>query len=319
VFHLSPFFDKITDNQRQGRLVFDIYRKETSKMKMLTTLATAVLMTCGAFAATPLQDKIAKSYQIKKLDKWCGYDRAVIDFKGYEAWVVEPKISAAYGKPWTWTMQWATAFPDRTGAPDMLARGWHHATIITFQHRMDEKGIAVSRDFQKYLVDELGFNEKASLIGMSWGGFFSIRYSNAHPECIRSIYLDAPLLNFSKFGKAVSKEEALKRLGPWGKNPPADGNWNTDPRMPVNMASSIAKAKLPVLLIYGGADKVVEPDENCELFLKRFKEAGGDIIVNRRALFGHHPHGLDPTKTSQIYDFFLKHAPVAPKKADSKN
>jgi dienelactone hydrolase len=285
-------------------------------MKMLLTLASALLMACSVFAATPLQDKIAKTYKITRTDKWQGYDRAVIDFKGYEAWVVEPKVAPAYGKPWTWTMQWATAFPDRTGAPDMLARGWHHATIITFQHRMDEKGLAISREFQKYLVEELGFNEKASLIGMSWGGFFSTRYANTYPECVRSIYLDAPLLNFAKFGKASSKEAAVKRIGSWGENPPED--WNTDPRMPVNMAASLAKAKIPILLIYGGSDKVVERFENCERFLQRFKEAGGDIIVNNRKLFGHHPHGLDPTNTAQIYEFFLKHGPVAPAPTNSK-
>lgn len=288
-------------------------------MKIPMLFVSAALMAFGAFAATPLQDKIAKTYKIRTLDKWCGYDRAIIDFKGYEAWIVEPKVSAAYAKPWTWTMQWATAFPDRTGAPDMLARGWHHATIVTYKHRMDEEGIAVSREFQKYLVEGLGFNPKASLIGMSWGGFFSIRYANAHPECIRSIYLDAPLMNFNAFGKAKSKEEIVKRIGPWGQNPPADGNWSADPRMPVNMAESIAKAKLPVLLIYGGADKVVIPEENCELFIKRFKQAGGDIIVNNRPLFGHHPHGLDPTNTAQIYKFFLKHGPVAPKTDNAKS
>ena len=31
---------------------------------------------------------------------------------------------------------------------------------------------------------------------MSWGGFFSVRYAAAFPDCVARIYLDAPLLTF---------------------------------------------------------------------------------------------------------------------------
>ena len=256
-------------------------------------------------AQSDLAEKISAKKQVLRRDTWYGYRRTVFDFEGHEAWVVSPKCEPASGLPWTWTMQWAEAYVDRTGVLDLLAKGWHHVTIDTFRHRMDEEGLRVSRAFQKFLVDELGFAPKACLVGMSWGGFFSTRYAAAFPECVGKIYLDAPLMNFDGFAKVGgTPTENAAQIGPWANMPPADGNWSADPRMPVNMTDPLAKAGIPILLLYGGQDATVPPSRNCELFAERFKAAGGKIDIHHRALYGHHPHGEDPDKTSSIVSFF---------------
>ena len=92
-------------------------------------------------------------------------------------------------------------------------------------------------------------------------------------------------------------------IGPWAENPPE--NWIDDPRMPINLAKPIADAKIPVLLAYGGADDVLEPSLNSEIFIPRFKAAGGDIQVIYRQAYGHHPHGFEESETT-IKDFFEK-------------
>ena len=167
---------------------------------------TAKWMTAGKQGATDyaigdVAQKIAATKKVLRSDTWYGYKRTVFDFEGHEAWVVSPKCEPAVGLPWTWTMQWAEAYVDRTGVLDLLAKGWHHVTIETFQHRMDEEGLRISRAFQKFLVEEIGFAPKACLVGMSWGGFFSTRYAATFPECVGKIYLDAPLMNFDGFAK----------------------------------------------------------------------------------------------------------------------
>ena len=73
--------------------------------------------------------------------------------------------------------------------------------------------------------------------------------------------------------------------------------------MPVNFAEKLAAAKIPLLLIYGASDDVVIPKYNCEMFIPRFKKAGGDIKVIRRGMYGHHPHGVD-AGDSTIIEFF---------------
>lgn len=255
-----------------------------------------------------LKRRLVKKFKTVREDTWYGYPRYSFNFNGCSAWIVEPRIASAKDNPWTWTMQWADAFVRRQGVLEMLARGWHHVTIDTFYHRMDENGLRVSRDFQRFLVEELGFSPKANLIGMSWGGFFSIRYANAFPDCVRRIYLDAPLLNFAGFPSACGKGGNLcDIIGSWGKSAPAEARlWTEDGRMPVNMASSVAKAKIPILLLYGAKDDVVLPKLNCELFARRFKEAGGELSIERRDTFKHHPHGLEGDELLRIVDFFSR-------------
>ncbi len=255
-------------------------------------------------------DEIAKSCTVKARDKWCGYDRTVFVFDGEEAWVVEPK-SAAPGKPWSWTMEWPTAFVNRTGAPALLAAGYHHVTLRPgfydkkgkFKTRpgsMQDVRVARSRAFQKFLVEKLGFAPKCNLIGMSWGGFYSVRYASAHPDCIAHIYLDAPLLDFTTL-KGWGKINAGWKS--YGIKDPAYVGAN-DPRQPVNCAAPIAKAGVPILLLYGGKDVVVPCNKNAELFAKRFKELGGKIIVEKRPAYGHHPHGLEVGEQQRFVDFF---------------
>ena len=242
-----------------------------------------------------LRAKIAKSCKITGEDMWYGYRRTKFEFKGRKAWVVEPSCTPKKGIPWTWTMQWAEAFVDRTGVPDLLAKGYHHVTLDVFDTRMDENGLKACAEFQDFLVKELGFVKKCNLIGMSWGGFFSTRYAAAYPQNVRRIYLDAPLLNFDGFN--------VMSIGPWANSAPADGKWTNDPRMPVNLAPQIVKGDIPVLLLYGGQDQTVPPASNAELFAARFKAAGGRIDVEKRGGFGHHPHGVDPNKTARIVNF----------------
>lgn len=264
---------------------------------------------CFLPRASGLREKIAAAHKIVREDEWHGYGRIVFRFEGHEAWVVEPKEGPALGRPWTWTMQWADAFVDRTGVLDLLARGWRHVHIDTFDRRMDEEGLRVSHAFQRFLVEALGFAPKANLVGMSWGGFFSVRYAARFPECVARIYLDAPLLNFDGFahlGSAQTPTEAAACIGPWVSMPPQGGDWSSDPRMPVNMAEALAASRIPILLLYGGQDATVPPARNCEPFAERFQAACGEIEVIRRDLFGHHPHGLDPDKTSTISGFFAK-------------
>ena len=262
----------------------------------------AALVAAQMVQAGSLTERIAKDCKVLGTDMFAGGERTRFEFEGCEAWVVEPPagVAVAEGCPWTWTMQWATAFVSRTPVSKLLAKGWRHVTIMTFQHRMDEKGLEISRKFQDYLVGTLGFAPKACLIGMSWGGFFSTRYAKFNPGRVKAIYYDCPLMNFEKGGYTNGKGE-----GPWTQRVPAEG-WTSSPEMPVNMAGAIVSQDIPVLLLYGGADNVVPPAQNCELFIPRYKWLGGeDLTVVKRGAYGHHPHGVEESDAS-IADFFVK-------------
>lgn len=285
------------------------------KIIFMTAVAAAILFAgagataqehgCGGCAGTgtcataSLKTAIAGSHKITGEDEWHGFRRIKFEFEGMTGWVVEPWVKAADGMPWTWTMQWADAFVDRTGVLDLLREGYHHVTLEAFETRCADQFLPTFAAFQKFLVDELGFAPKANLVGMSWGGFYSVRYASTYPGNVRKVYLDAPLLTFGNWGSADKST-----IGIWDSCRPDGDDWTDDPRMPLNMAEKLAASGIPVLLLYGGHDQTVNPDLNCRPFIERFKAAGGKITVKERALYGHHPHGEDPDKTSTITDFF---------------
>ena len=255
-----------------------------------------------------LGDEIAAMCEVMRRDMWHGYSRTVFAFDGEEAWVVEPK-SGASGRPWCWTMEWPDVFAKRTASLALLAKGYCFVTLRPGEYRngkfvskpgnMTDARVERSRAFQRFLVERLGFAPKANLIGMSWGGFYSVRYAAAYPEAVRRIYLDAPLLDFSTLnGWNLDKVRATYGIA----NPNYCGA--DDPRQPVNLATPIAKAGIPIFLLYGGKDRVVPPKRNCELFVERFRAAGGTISIERRDDFAHHPHGLEVDEQQRFVDFF---------------
>ena len=253
---------------------------------------------------TPLMRRlVADGHSIHTSDLWGGGHRVIFDFNGRKGWLVEPLGPVAAGRPWVWTMQWMGAYLERTGAPALVSRGWHHAHLAAFDTRASDEGLRALADFQRYLT-VLGLAPKANLIGMSWGGFYSVRYAAAYPQNVAKVYLDAPLLCFKDFRPSEAPDEKAKRLGPWATALPPDGDWWTDPRMPVNMAETLARAKMPVFLRYGAADATCVPSRNCEPFAERFKAAGGELTVHKDNMYGHHPHGFEPAALQEILSFF---------------
>ena len=77
-----------------------------------------------------------------------------------------------------------------------------------------------------------------------------------------------------------------------------------DPYQSVNRAAPIAQAGIPMLILYGGQDDVVPPEKNCMKFAAAFEKAGGDLMIERRAKYGHHPHGVEPAEVQRLVNFF---------------
>ena len=279
---------------RGGRLTDDVWREVTGKTA--AELGAEWKATEGRLGS--LESRIAAEHKILASDSWGGGHRVIFEFEGHRAWLVEPKQPRS-GRPWVWTMQWMGAYLNRSGIPQLMERGFCHVHLEAFDTKADEAGLGLLARYQEYLVGKLGLAPKANLLGMSWGGFYSIRYAAAHPRNVARIMLDAPLLNFSGFAETRQAE-----ICSWARNPPKDGNWSTDPRMPVNQAGAIAEAGIPVYLLYGGSDSIVVPKLNCELFAERFKAAGGNLRAECRGLYGHHPHGFEHEDLDKAIRFY---------------
>ena len=256
-------------------------------------------------------DRIAAKCKVTDRNTLQGFPRTVFEFEGCEAWVVEPEKPAA-GAPWVWCMEWPTAFQDRTGVKALLEAGYRWVTFnpasggrtrVVAGNQNDEM-VARRNRFQKFLVAELGLEPKCGLIGMSWGGFYSVRYASTYPECVKAMFLDAPLLDFSTLAKF--KENGWKQLQAYYPQITSDYVGADDPLQPVAAARAerIAKAGIPVWIIYGAADTVVPAESNCLRFAAAYEKAGGHLRLWRDNLRGHHPHGMEPGEGRAFVNFF---------------
>ena len=283
---------------------------------MKTGLAIAAALTVfGSLAlnAGPDGDRIAAKCKVVSRDSMQGFERIQFEFEGCLAWVVEP-VKPAPGSPWVWCMEWPTAFQANTGVKEVLEAGYRWVTFNPAYGRdkkphagnQNDEMIARRNRFQKFLVSELGLEEKCCLVGMSWGGFYSVRYASEHPECVKAMYLDAPLLDFSTL--SWFKKTAWKQLQEFYPHVTQDYVGADDPMQSVSPARAerIAKAKIPVLLIYGAVDTVVPAESNCLRFAEAFEKAGGHLRLWRDNLRGHHPHGLEPGSGAVFVNFFNK-------------
>lgn len=280
------------------------------KMKSIVALILSVAGV-SAVLAGPDADRIAAKCKVLSRDRMQGFDRIRFEFEGCMAWVVEP-AKPAEKSPWVWCMEWPTAFQNRTGVKELLsagyrwvafnpAFGWNKKPVAGNQN---DDMVAKRNRFQKFLVSELGLEERCCLVGMSWGGFYSVRYASIHPESVKAIYLDAPLLDFSTLSSFKGKTcEQLKAFYPQVTK---DYVGADDPLQPVSpaRAEAIAKAKIPVLLIYGAKDTVVPAESNCLRFAEAFEKSGGHLRLWRDNLRGHHPHGLEPGEGTVFVNFF---------------
>ena len=301
--------EKNYDNQDDG-----VHYNETGNDVLAATLEAEIrraLASRGRNARIDIRAKIAgDGYRVVGKDEWYGFDRTIFEFLGCETWIVEPKVEAK-GRPWVWIMEWPTAFAKRTGSVALLKAGFHVVTFRPgfykdgkFESRpgnMNDRRLRESRTFQDYLVKSLGFASKGNLIGMSWGGFYSVRYAGTYPESVAHVYLDAPLLDFSTLS---GKKDTFWNIAETYGVDLDTYVGRDDSRQPVNMYGPIAKAKIPVLLLYGGADQTVNPDLNCRRFAKSFREAGGGIEIVERGPFGHWPHGLELDEQQKFVEFF---------------
>ena len=73
---------------------------------------------------------------------------------------------------------------------------------------------------------------------------------------------------------------------------------------PVDNLAPLAKAKVPLLLVYGDADSLVPVKENSEVVFDRYTRLGGPVERVVKPGQDHHPHGLKDV--APVVQFFTK-------------
>ena len=251
-----------------------------------------------------------------KKSVWNGYARYDFKVDGKSVLVVSPKTTAK-GRPWVWHGEFFGHKP----APDisLLGKGFHVVYMRVPNMLGCPKAVNHWNVFYKILTEKYGFAKKPALVGLSRGGLYCYNWATANPEKVACIYGDAPVCDFKSWPGGKCK----------GKG--STGNWNlvlktygfkneaealAYGKNPVDSLQPLAKAGVPLLHVYGDADKVVPWDENTGLIAKRYRKLGGSIQLIGKPGVGHHPHGLKDS--TPIVKFIFKHASVIIPKPNRK-
>ncbi|HEY2573325.1 MAG TPA: GDSL-type esterase/lipase family protein, partial [Verrucomicrobiaceae bacterium] len=236
---------------------------------------------------------------------WHGFDKYDFTVDGQPVTVVAPK-TAAKGKPWVWHGEFFGHKPD----PDiaLLEKGFHIAYMKINDLLGSPPAVKHWNAFYQVLTKSYGFNRKVALVGLSRGGLYCYNWAEANPEKVACIYADAPVCDFKSWPGGKGKSKGDKHnwelvLQLWNFKDEAEAL--AAKVNPIDNLAPLARAKVPLLHVYGAADDVVPPEENTLLLADRYRKLGGTIELIAKAGVGHHPHGL--VDSTPIVQFILDH------------
>lgn len=232
------------------------------------------------------------------------YDCETFEFEGKQAIVVMPPKGKANGK-WILKSEYWGAFPEAEIA--LLENGWHVAYIRNDTRFATAQECERKARFILFVSEKYSLNKKCTQIGMSCGGAHAVRFAGLYPELTACIYIDAPVLNYCSFpGKMDGGECEQIWEDEFVKAYPGIKRYqlvNSDIH-PLNMADSLIRNKIPVLMVWGTEDLSVNYKENGLLFEQAYENNPllETVCVSGR---GHHPHGTF-NENREIIDFIIK-------------
>ena len=223
------------------------------------------------------------------VDKWMGGTRHKVSLAGTTAWIIEPPCFTEE-KRWFWLPEWPTAFPQRNGVKELIQMGFYMVHIEIFGKFANEEAVRIMYALYEYM-QELKFAPKGAFIGMSLGGLYTFRFLENYPHVANCIYADAPVCRLDW------RHERRSELAPevsraYGHGDDINALYD-HPLSPVNNCKKMLEHKIPLLMIVGLDDLVVDADINGLLMADLWKKAGCKVEVISRLSWGHHPHGLD--------------------------
>ena len=234
------------------------------------------------------------------------------DFALHEFTVSERPVSVICppqplpGNYWAWKGEFLDAFPGTEIA--LLKRGLYIAYMNYPDQYGSPRAVAKWNEFYQTLTGKFSFAKKMALIGLSRGALYCYQWAAANPEKVACIYGDAPVCDMRSWpggkGKGIGNPANWQEVfsvfcfSSEAEAMSFSGN-------PVDKLAPLAQAGIPILHVYGDADKTVPWEENTAILAERYRKLGGDIRLIGKPGCAHHPHGLEDP--APVVDFILKH------------
>ena len=213
-------------------------------------------------------------------------------FNGYEATVITPD------KPngeWVWKTEFLYAF-DKSER-DLLDLGYTRVCYHISDKYGSYKAVRLMRKFYSFVIKKFNLNEKCHLFGFSRGGLYAFNFALTYPDLVKSVYLDAPVLDMRSWPPKDSKERQ-EVYEEYDLTPETILNFKGHP---VNNFEEYFSLGLNTLLVAGDADEIVPLEENGQKMIDYCAKNGIKLPCVIKNGCKHHPHSLEDTKI--IIDF----------------
>ena len=233
---------------------------------------------------------------------WNGFRRIDFTFEDREAILVFPNEENKTSK-WMLKTEYFGAFPSLE--IDMIKEGYHLAYIKNRTRLATEDDMLLKRKFADFLHEEFGLYRKCVCIGMSYGGYHAVAFASRFPSYVSLLYLDAPLLSFFGITDGFADEENfhLEQMRAFGYT--SMSQLYVDSDQPIHRLKVLTDNMLPVALVYGDADHVVDYRKNSVVVFDYYNLKGAPIGIWCKPGCDHHPHG--PVDNAEVIDFIKKH------------
>lgn len=233
---------------------------------------------------------------------WNNFECDEFLFEGFEASIVKPKINI--DKPLLiLKTEYRDAFPQTEIA--LLEKGCYIAFIKNSNRWGTDPDLDRKARFVRFVSQKYSLPLECVPVGMSCGGLIAIKFAAKHPELIRCIYIDAPVVNYMScpcgfgIGERTDDENFTEILTALNMKSISELLYYRE--TPQDKIPDLVKNKIPVILVAGDSDTVVPYVENGILIERAYKEAGLPIDLFIKKGCNHHPHGLDdPTPITDL-------------------
>jgi len=231
------------------------------------------------------------------------YKSEQFSFEGNDAKVVFPETPDEE-KLWIWRARFWGHEPQLDKA--LLDLGFHVVYVDVSDLYGNDEAVGIWNRFYKLCRNKYGLNKKVVLEGMSRGGLIIYNWAAQNTNKIFSIYADAPVCDIKswpggQYAGVGSPSDWKKCLEAYGLDSASVLDFKG---IPSYTSIKVAKARIPVIHVYGDSDKVVPFEENTALLAEQFRKAGGTITLIPKEGIGHHPHSLADPKP--LVEFILE-------------
>lgn len=207
-------------------------------------------------------------------------------FNGFDATVIRPENPNG---EWIWKVEFLYAFDQ--AEIELVKMGYTRVYYKVSDMYGNYESIRLLHNFYLDLIKRFNLNQKCYLFGFSRGGLYAFNYAITYPENVKKLYLDAPVMDLTTWPfKEYTPKEYGEMLECYNFN---DQTLLTYTDSPVYNLDEFFRLNIPLLLVSGDSDQVVNFEKNSKKIIDYCKEHNIPLEYYIKPGGLHHPHSLD--------------------------